>query len=189
VRGGYLAVQQTASRYATITPMSRRSLLDTELRMASFRLETMISAPLERCFDLSRDVDLHVRSMRASGERAVAGKTSGLLDLGDEVTWEARHFGLRHRHASRITAFDRPRYFRDEMVAGRFASFRHDHYFESYGDGTRMIDGVSFASPLGVVGRLVDSLFLRRYLMKLIAGHNDTVRREAESGAREAGAS
>ncbi|MEX2556336.1 MAG: SRPBCC family protein [Actinomycetota bacterium] len=118
--------------------------------MASFRLKTLIAAPLERCFDLSRDVDLHMRSMRFSRERAIAGKTSGLLDSGDAVTWEARHFGLRHRHTSRITAFDRPRHFRDEMVAGRFASFRHDHYFEPDGDGTKMIDVVSFASPFGV---------------------------------------
>jgi ligand-binding SRPBCC domain-containing protein len=152
--------------------------------MASFRIETVISTPPERCFDLARDVDLHMRSMRGSGERVVAGKPSGLLGLGDEVTWEARHFGIRHRHASRITAFDSPRHFRDEMVAGRFASFRHDHYFRPEGNGTRMTDVVAFQSPLGPIGRLVDAVVLRRYLMKLIVGHNATIRREAESERR-----
>ena len=157
--------------------------------MTSFRLESVVAASVDRCFDLARNVDLHLRSMRESGERVVAGKATGLLELGDEVTWEARHFGVRHRHTSRITVLDRPRHFGDEMVSGRFASFRHDHYFEAYGPRTRLIDVITFQSPLGLLGRLVDAFVLRRYLMKLIAGHNATIRREAESEQRAADAS
>ena len=75
-----------------------------------------IAASPERVFDAARDIDLHVQSQQASGERAVAGVTSGLIGLGEEVTFEARHFGLRLRHRARITALERPRRFVDEMV-------------------------------------------------------------------------
>lgn len=142
---------------------------------------TFIAATPEMCFDLSLDVDLHKRSMKESGERAIGGKTSGLLGVGEEVIWEARHFGIRHEHHSRITVWDRPVHFRDIMVRGRFKRFEHDHYFAPTEGGTRMRDIVEFESPLGFVGSLVNSLFLTRYLTGLIRTRNELIRQEAEA--------
>jgi hypothetical protein len=67
-------------------------------------LELFVHAPAERVFDLSRSVDVHVASTSRTGERAVAGVTTGLLVLGDVVTWEATHFGVRQRLTSQIVA-------------------------------------------------------------------------------------
>ncbi len=148
--------------------------------MAKIVLETRVAAPPERCFDLSRDLDLHLHTMNESGERIVAGRDSGLIELGEEVTWEARHFGIRHRHTSRITLFDRPRHFRDTMVKGRFAKFEHDHFFAAVDEGTLMRDILEFASPFGLVGRLVDWLALKRYLSDLLSKRNQIIKRQAE---------
>lgn len=152
--------------------------------MPRIDLETAIQAPIERCFDLARDLDLHLRSMQRSGEQAVAGKTSGLIGFGEEVTWRAKHFGLWHQHSSRITAFDFPRHFRDSMVQGRFRRFEHDHFFETTSPGvTSMRDVVDFASPLGFVGAAVDALFMRAYLSRLILLRNRIIREAAEARA------
>jgi uncharacterized protein YndB with AHSA1/START domain len=105
--------------------------------MTTITIETMIRASPARCFDASRDLDLHLESMGHTGERAVAGRTSGLIELGEQVTWEGRHFGFRQRFTSAITAYDRPHHFQDSMVRGAFASFVHDHYFEPCEEGTR----------------------------------------------------
>lgn len=148
--------------------------------MPRIELVTEIRAPPERCFDLSRDVDLHLESMASSRETAIAGRACGLLGLGDEVTWQARHFGLVHRHRARITAFNRPAHFRDSMVAGRFARFEHDHYFEPVAGGTRMRDVVEFVSPYGILGRLVDTFILAPYLRRLIEHRNRAIRSAAE---------
>src|SRR5205085_2742312 len=83
-----------------------------------------------RGFDLARDIDFHTRSLAGTGERAVAGRTAGLIELGESVTWEARHLGVRQRFTARVTALARPVYFRDEMTAGAFRTFAHDHRFE-----------------------------------------------------------
>src|SRR5260370_18670121 len=85
--------------------------------VAAIRIVTMISAPLERCFDLARDIDFHIRSLADTGERAVAGRTTGLIGLGESVTWEARHLGLRQRFTAKATGFHRPRYLRDVRTA------------------------------------------------------------------------
>lgn len=128
--------------------------------MVRIELAIRIAAPPERCFDLARSVDLHVRSTAATGERAVAGKTSGLLELGDEVTWRARHFGVRQSLSGRISAYDRPRHFQDTMLRGAFRHLRHDHYFEPVDRGTLMRDVFEYAAPFGLLGRLAERLFL-----------------------------
>lgn len=75
--------------------------------MPVIEIELRILAPAERVFDLSRSVDLHVRSTAWTHERAVAGVTRGLLSLDDQVTWEAVHFGVRQRLTSRIRQLTR----------------------------------------------------------------------------------
>jgi ligand-binding SRPBCC domain-containing protein len=144
-------------------------------------LRTRVAAPPARCFDLARDVDLHQRSTAASRERAVAGVTAGLLGAGDEVTWEATHFGVRQRLTSRITEFDPPKRFVDEMVRGAFRRFRHEHQFVSVPDGTEMVDIFDYTAPLGPLGRLADGLFLRRYMTTLLRERNAYLKRAAES--------
>ena len=148
--------------------------------METIRIETWIAAPAERCFDAARDLDLHVQSMQHTDERAVAGRTSGLIELGEEVTWRARHFGITQHFTSRITAFDRPRYFQDAMQRGAFRSFVHDHYFVTEGNRTKMVDVVAFSAPLGILGRIAEKLVLRRYLTRLLEGRAAVIREAAE---------
>ncbi len=149
--------------------------------MPILTLTTDIRAPTDRVFDLSRSIDLHQTSMTTRGETAVAGVTSGLIDLGQTVTWRARHFGVWQRLTSKITAIDRPHHFRDEMVSGAFARFVHDHHFESTERGTRMTDTFDYTSPLGLLGRLADALFLERYMRALLAERNRVIQEVAES--------
>ncbi|MFU8830175.1 MAG: SRPBCC family protein [Phycisphaerales bacterium] len=156
--------------------------------MASFRIVTEIAAPLEVCFDLARDIDFHTRSLSDTGERAVAGRTSGLIGLGESVTWEARHLGVRQRFTAEVTAFDRPTFFRDEMTRGAFRSFAHDHRFEDKyqdrGGVTVMTDEVEFRSPLGPLGWLVDTLFLTGYMRRLLEKRCQAIKQEAETVAQ-----
>lgn len=149
--------------------------------MTVLRIETRIAAPVERCFDLSRSIDLHERSTAKTQERAVAGVTAGLIGDGEEVTWRARHFGVWQLFTSRITEYDRPRHFRDEMQRGAFAHFRHDHDFIERAGGTDMTDTLDFAAPLGVLGRLAEWALLARYLADFLAERNALIKRVAES--------
>ena len=152
--------------------------------MPRFEIVTEIEAPPERCFDLARDRDLHVESMAHTGERAVAGRTTGLIGPDEQVTWHGRHFGIQHEHTALITAFYRPRHFRDEMIRGRFKRFVHDHWFEVTPHGTRMRDGLEFASPLGWLGSLVDLVIMGRYLERLLRERGLVIKRHAERPVR-----
>lgn len=93
--------------------------------MPTIYLTTEINAPVQRCFDLSRSIDLHVLSTRKTHEKAVAGVMSGLIGLNEVVTWRARHFGIWQQLTTRITAFNAPVFFEDQMVRGAFKKIRH----------------------------------------------------------------
>lgn len=135
---------------------------------ASFVCRTASSLRPEQLFDLARSVDVHVDSQKGSGERAVAGVTSGLIGAGQEVSWQARHFGIPLTMTSRVTGFDFPHSFTDEQVKGPFKSFRHVHEFETTAGGSIMTDRVEFTAPFGLLGRVVEKLVLRPYLQRLI---------------------
>ena len=147
--------------------------------MTRIELETTIAAPVERCYELSLSVDLHLRSMERTGERVVAGVTSGVLALGDSVTWEARHFGLRRRLSMTISAADPPRMFRDEMVHGPFRRLAHDHFFGPAAGGTAMRDVFEFSTGIAPL----DALVLKPYLRKLLIERNTLIKELAEGGA------
>lgn len=152
--------------------------------MPRIELTTHINAPRERVFDLARSVDLHMASTADSGESVIAGVTSGLMSLGDSVTWRARHFGLWHKLTSEITQFSPPAHFRDSMVKGSFRRLDHDHSFEQAGAdgaGTIMRDVFDFTSPLGPVGWIVNRVFLTNYMRSLLEGRNRTIKEAAET--------
>ena len=127
------------------------------------------------------DVETHLTSMAGSGERIVGGVASGRMTLGDTVTWQARHFGLRWRLTSVISAYDPPRYFVDEQVRGPFRRWRHAHHFEPDGTGgTLMRDVIDFAAPLGPLGTIAEFSVLNRYMPRLIRLRNEHVKAAAE---------
>ncbi|SJM66126.1 SRPBCC family protein [Gulosibacter sp. 10] len=148
--------------------------------MPTLLLETRVMAPIDRCFALSLSIDAHTGSMEASGERAVAGVTSGEIGPGETVTWRARHFGLPFRLTSVISEYERPTRFVDEQVRGPFARWWHEHRFVPDGDATVMIDRIEFAAPLGVLGRLVERMVLTSYMERLILQRNRWLKRALE---------
>ena len=150
--------------------------------MPVIRVETGIAAAPALCFDLARSIDAHVALASATGERAVGRLTTGLLELGDEVTWRARHFGVTQELTSRITSFDRPHSFRDEIVRGAFRRLVHDHRFERLGEGTRMIDIFDFNAPLGLLGVIAERVVLTAYLSKFLETRAQALKQLAESG-------
>ena len=149
--------------------------------MPTIRLETYIDAPVERCFDLSLNVDLHHRSVTHTRERPVAGVMTGMMKLNDTVTWEAVHFGVKQHLTSKITAYERPRYFIDEMVQGIFQEIKHVHEFIPQLPGTLMIDVFTFRAPLGPLGRLAEMLVLTRYMRGLLLTRNRYLKQVAEA--------
>lgn len=148
--------------------------------MTTIRLITKIKAPIQTVFDLSRNIDVHQLSTFQSDEKAIAGRTSGLIELNETVTWRGKHFGCYLKHQSKITEMESPNYFVDEMVQGHFKSFRHEHSFVAQNGTTVMIDFLQYDTPYGIFGTLFDRFALKKHLTDFLLTRNETLKKLAE---------
>jgi ligand-binding SRPBCC domain-containing protein len=140
----------------------------------------VIHASIERCFALSTRVELVHKTL---GMNLVDGITTGHIAANARVVWRGRKFGLMTEHHTLITAFEPPQiidfpsgpakaaFFQDSQERGRFASFRHDHFFrENIVDGqpqTLLRDEIHFALPFGLLGKAVAKLIMEPHIKML----------------------
>lgn len=149
--------------------------------MPTIVLKTIINSSIDICFDLSRSIDLHKLSTAKTNEEAIAGITTGLINLNETVTWKATHFGIRQELTSKITEMDRPYYFRDEQIKGIFKLIYHEHKFEKIDNNVVMTDIFKFQSPFGIFGKFFNSLILTRYLRQFLIERNAILKEFAET--------
>lgn len=150
--------------------------------MPRIELETRINSEnIEVVFNLCRSIDLHLDSMKHTNEEAIAGRTSGLIELGETVTWRAKHFGFYQTLTSKITDCEPYTFFADELEKGIFHSFRHEHYISKENQQIVIKDIFDYKSPLGILGKLADFLFLKKYMTNLLEKRNEVIKQFAES--------
>lgn len=149
--------------------------------MVKIHLTTVINAPIERVFDLSRSINLHKISVAHTEEKVIAGVMTGLIKENETVTWQAKHLFKLRQFTSKVTAMKIPEYFIDEMTQGDFKSFMHQHHFKIIDNGTIMIDIVEFETPYGILGKLFNTLYLENYMKKLLQQRNAVIKTYAES--------
>lgn len=148
--------------------------------MPIIQTDMFIYAPREICFDVARDIEIHTESTSKTFESAIAGVTNGLIGLNETVTWEAIHFGIKQKLTVRITEFEFPVRFVDEMEKGAFKRFYHSHEFIEKANGTLMVDTFDYTSPLGWIGKIADRLFLERYMKDFLITRNRYIKKIAE---------
>lgn len=149
--------------------------------MTTINLTTIINAPKQIVFDLSRNIDVHQNSASQTNEIAIAGVTTGFININETVTWRGKHFGFYLTHKSRITAMIFYDYFVDEMEEGKFKSFKHEHFFTEKDGKTEMIDNLNYETPFGLIGSIFDKILLRKHLTNFIIQRNKVLKNLAEN--------
>lgn len=169
---------------ATVAKIRKRSCV-TSLLMFHLELITEINAPQQLCFDLSRSIDAHLSSLEHTQEKAIDGVTHGFINQGERVTWKAKHVGFTFRMTVEITTMQSPDYFCDEMLSGPFKSMKHEHFFTSENNITRMTDRFECAAPLGILGKLAEFIFLKNYMKRLLSKRNSALKQMAETNKKD----
>jgi ligand-binding SRPBCC domain-containing protein len=151
-----------------------------------------IGAPIDRCFALSTRIELVQRTlgMKLVDTGASDGITTGHIAANSRVVWRGWKFGLPIEHHTLITAFESPHnglaYFEDSQERGRFASYRHEHFFRQHGDETTLEDRIHFALPFGLLGRIATKFILAPHFRKLVRQRFAMIKQLAEGeGWRE----
>lgn len=83
------------------------------------------------------------------------------LRAGTLIRYRLRWHGLPLRWTTEITDWQPPCRFVDTQIAGPYALWRHEHLLTSENRGTLIRDEVSYALPLGILGRVMHGLLVR----------------------------
>lgn len=124
---------------------------------------------------------MHIITTDGTGEKAIAGVTTGLIEMNETVTWQARHLFKTRLFTSQITAFDFPNTFTDQMIKGDLKSFSHKHTFKRVDGGTLVTDEVNLQAPFGILGKIVMALFLKNYFKYFLTKRNKVIKEYAEN--------
>ena len=149
--------------------------------MTTIKLHTTINTPIETVFNNCRNIDLHTKSAYQTNEKAIDGKTSGLIKKGETVTWKGKHFGFYVKHQSIISEMQYPSYFVDEQLNGKFKKFKHKHTFKRENNSVLMIDELVYEVPFGIIGKLFDKLLLKNHLTQFIIQRNKFIKSISEA--------
>lgn len=76
--------------------------------------------------------------------------------LGIKMTWVTEITHVEHQH-----------YFVDEQRMGPYAIWHHQHKIEAIEGGVLMTDIVSYQPPLGLLGAIANSLFIKGKLKEI----------------------
>lgn len=153
--------------------------------MPQIVVETEINADIEICFDLARDIVFYAQSLKNKSEIPVDGKTSGLVEKGDSITWEVNYLGLLQHLTLEVSELKKPKLFVDERTDGSFKSYRHDHIFKEHDGKTIMVDILHFTSKYGIVGKILDSLILKRHIKRILITRNEILKQKAEELSKQ----
>lgn len=92
-------------------------------------------------------------------------KVSPLLNI--PLTWVTEITHVKPQH-----------YFVDEQRKGPYAIWHHEHWFEPTDNGVLMKDFVTYSPPLGFLGNMANTLFIRKKLHDIFMFRKESLERE-----------
>lgn len=149
--------------------------------MPTLHITTFIEAPVDRVFDLSRNISLHKVSMQKTNDVAIRGITAGLINKDESVTWRGKHLYKTRVFMIKVTEMKPYEMFIEKIVRGAFKSFQHEHYFKPAENGTIIIDIINFETPYGWLGRMINRFYLNGFIEKMVTHRNNIIKQYAVS--------
>lgn len=107
----------------------------------------------------------------------IRSATPVAMRAGALIDYTIKLWGLPFAWRTEITAWDPPHSFEDTQLRGPYAKWVHQHSFVEDTGGTAMIDRVTYALPLGVIGRIAHPL-IKRQLRRIFDYRESVLRRE-----------
>jgi uncharacterized membrane protein len=134
-----------------------------------------VQAPVDKVFLHYTDTDQMVRFFPSSLKLHITRRTSKHITQGSSMEYEARLLGMSMKWRSYIHSFSPKRHITYMWRCTSWMSIEQDFYFETVNaNQTRVIQCFLYRPPLGKFGLVLNSIFLKPYLKKIL-DHQRTV--------------
>ena len=149
--------------------------------MSKIHITSFINAPVDRVFNLSRNLTLSKLALKGGKEQYLSSSAGNLITAGETITLRAKHLGKTREITARVIDLKLPEGYTEEQIKGDLKSFRHEYHFKKVDNGTIMIDLVEFEGPRDLLGSLASKFFLKSYFEAIVKKKNDLIRQYAET--------
>ena len=86
---------------------------------------------------------------------------------GQLIDYTIKILGKKIRWRTLITKYDSPNMFIDQQLKGPYSMWHHTHQFKEVKSGVEIIDTINYVMPFGILGRIVNILFVKNDLNKI----------------------
>jgi ligand-binding SRPBCC domain-containing protein len=137
------------------------------LLLRKFSHSFVVPAGIDRVWGFYTDIShLEVITPPHMRLKVVKSSTGSKLQEGTEV-WLEGNLVVKSAWHSRITEL-KPYVYVDEMLEGRFRTWKHTHAFRSVEGGTGVVDEIEFELRYGLLGRMLEG-YAYKQLEKIFA--------------------
>ena len=155
--------------------------------MPVLAFDITLPTPLDEVWAFHEDVHRALPELSPPGSRVVIESADLPVRVGSKIVIRGKGpIGLPLRWVAKIVEHMPPEMsdgrrkavFADEQESGPFAAWRHEHAFEELSPGaTRLIDRITYRLPLGPLGVVANTLFVRRQIVAMFRHRHDVLRR------------
>ncbi len=132
-----------------------------------FRAEQFIARPRSEVFAFFEKPENLARITPSSLGFKILSRLPIEMKEGAVIDYTIRLMGCPVRWTTLITGYRPPFEFSDIQSRGPYAHWHHTHTFEEVPGGVLMKDEVRYAVPFGILGRLVNFLWVRHDLNRI----------------------
>ena len=129
--------------------------------------EQFIPQPLDRVWDFFSNAENLERLTPGFLNFSILTPTPIAMYAGTLIDYRIKLFGVPMKWRTEIKQWEPGANFVDQQLSGPYRLWHHQHTFEAVDGGTKMVDRVDYALPLGFLGRLAHVLFVRRTLARI----------------------
>ena len=149
--------------------------------MPVIHLTTIVHAPVERVFNLSRHRGLYVQCMQWHPQKHSASKSLGLLEEGELLSWQAKIFGKNRLFRTKLSQMQPVGFLQQVMPQSNWIHICHQQHFKPLANGAVMIDEFSFQPAHPAWNNLFLRLLVTPRLRRLLERKNAIMKQVAES--------
>jgi ligand-binding SRPBCC domain-containing protein len=136
-------------------------------KLYTLQCETISGRPLPETFAIFEDPYNLAKTTPPWLNFQVTSSEKVKMQKRAEIDYVIRWLQVPIRWKTIITEYDPPYKFVDEQERGPYTLWRHHHTFAETAEGTKVKDRVEYQLPLGLLGRFVHAMVVRRQLLAI----------------------
>jgi len=137
------------------------------MKVYKLKFNQKINKPIDEVFSFFSKPDNLALITPAKLNFKILTPTPIRMKEGQLIDYTIEIFKKEIRWRTLITEYEKPKKFIDQQLKGPYSMWHHTHTFNSHNDYVEMVDEISYVVPFGILGQIVNFIFIKRDLISI----------------------